>query len=257
MKIYKVPLYAGNLKIKKGLEKGPDEIAKAMQGFYLKENGVLPFIETIGLEINNSDITAANDVISRTVDFPSIIIGGDHSMTYSSFKAFSKKFKNPGIIVFDAHLDCENDFSPPTHEDYLRVLIEEKHLKSENTLLVGIRNMHSNELEFAKKNKLKIYSMGEISKEGKRKTADAFMSAARNFDALYVSLDIDVLDPAFAPGTGYIEPGGLSTRQMIYFIQRLKNLKNIYAWDLVEVNPDLDIRGITVSAAAKLVVEMC
>ena len=82
------------------------------------------------------------------------------------------------------------------------------------------------------------------------------MSVARKFDALYVSVDIDVLDPAFAPGTGYTEPGGLTTRELIYFIQRLKNLKNIQMWDLVEVNPEKDVNNLTVMVAAKLIVEM-
>jgi agmatinase len=257
MIIYKVPLYAGNLKIKKGLEKGPDAVIEAMKNFYLKEDGMLPFKDVKDVTIDNSDISASNDTILKTVDFPSIIIGGDHSMTYSAFKAFSKRYQNPGLLVFDAHFDMVNDFSPPTHEDYLRVLIEEKHIKKENVILVGTRNFHSNEIDFAKKNKLKIYSMKEISMEGKRKTADAVMTAARKFDALYISVDIDVLDPAFAPGTGYTEPGGMSTRMLLYFIHRLRNLKNIYAWDVVEVNPDLDVREITVMAAAKIVSEMC
>ena len=190
------------------------------------------------------------------LDIPAILVGGDHSMTYSAFKAFSKKHANPGFLVFDAHLDCENDFSPPTHEDYLRVLIEENHLKKENVVVVGLRNIHSNELEFSKKNKLKTFSISEIYQEGRHEIADSFMSVARKFDALYVSVDIDVLDPAFAPGTGYTEPGGLTTRELIYFIQRLKNLKNIQMWDLVEVNPEKDVNNLTVMVAAKLIVEM-
>ena len=73
---------------------------------------------------------------------------------------------------------------------------------------------------------------------------------------MYFSIDIDVLDPAFAPGTGYIEPGGLSTRELIYLIQRIKLLKNIRKYDLVEVNPDRDISLTTCKAAAKIVKEL-
>jgi formiminoglutamase len=259
MKLLKVPFNAGALSKKKGLEKAPDAIANELQNFYLKETGVLPFFDIEEIKIDNSNAEQAHKDIYGAVENllgHAILLGGDHSLTYSSFRAFSKKYKNPGLIVFDAHLDCENDFSPPTHEDYLRVLIEEGHLKKENAIAVGIRNIHTNELEFSKKTKLKIYDMKEISSYGKTDLADAIMSVARTFDGLYISIDIDVLDPAFAPGTGYIEPGGMTTRELLYFIHRLKNMKNIGMWDLVEVNPDKDINKMTVMAAAKLIVEM-
>ncbi len=259
MKIIKIPLSAGALTKKRGVEKGPDAITKHLSSFYLKENGLLPFFDIDEIKIDNSDIETSNKSIFDSVKdlmAPAILLGGDHSMTYSSFRAFAKNKKNPGMIVFDSHLDCENDFSPPTHEDYLRALIDEGILKKENVIVVGVRNMHSNELEFAKKNNLKIFSMKEIANDGKSDVSDAFMSVARNFDSLYVSVDIDVLDPAFAPGTGYIEPGGLTTRELLYFIQRLKNLKNIGMWDLVEVNPEKDVNEMTAIVAAKLVAEM-
>ena len=259
MKLIKIPLNAGALAKKKGIEKAPNIIVSKIENFFLKENGVLPFINIQELKINNENIQESNDLISLAIkkqDSPAIIVGGDHSLTYSAFKEFAKKHQNPGLIVFDAHLDCENNFSPPTHEDFLRVLIEEKHLKKENVVHIGLRNFHNNEIDFAKKNKLKIFDMREIIRDGLQEVADAFTMVARRFDAVYVSIDIDVLDPSFAPGTGYIEPGGLSTRELIYFIQRLKNLKNIEMWDLVEVNPDKDINELTSITAAKLLVEM-
>ncbi len=258
MKLIKIPLNAGALSKKKGLEKGPDNIVSRIENFYLKENGVLPFLQIENLKIDNSDIENANSAISKRVKEldRAILLGGDHSLTYSSFKEFAKKHKNPGLVVFDAHLDCENNFSPPTHEDFLRVLIEEGYLKKENIVHIGLRNFHNNEIEFAKKNKLKMFDMREIIREGVQEVADAFTMVARSFDAVYVSVDIDVLDPSFAPGTGYIEPGGLTTRQLIYFIQRMKALNNIEMWDLVEVNPEKDINELTVITAAKLLVEM-
>ncbi len=259
MKVIKIPLNTGALSKKKGVEKAPDLIIQNLKNFYLKESGILPFFNIEEIEINNSNIDESNKNIFNHVNelmMPAVLVGGDHSLTYSAFKGFAKKYSNPGLLVFDAHLDCENNFSPPTHEDYLRVLIEEGHLKKENIIVIGVRNVHSNELEFTRKNKIKIYSMNEFTNNGKNETTDAIMSVARRFDALYISIDIDVLDPAFAPGTGYIEPGGMSTRELLYFIQRLKNLKNIKLWDLVEVNPDKDINNLTVITAAKLVAEM-
>ncbi|MEM4368887.1 MAG: arginase family protein, partial [Candidatus Woesearchaeota archaeon] len=77
----------------------------------------------------------------------------------------------------------------------------------------------------------------------------------QTFDGLYVSIDIDVVDPAFAPGTGYPEPGGFSSRDLIYFLQRLRLLKNFMALDVVEINPLKDVQDLTVKLGAKLLVE--
>ena len=81
------------------------------------------------------------------------------------------------------------------------------------------------------------------------------MEKARKFENLYISLDIDSVDPAFAPGTGCIEPGGLASRELIYFIQRLKLLKNLRMMDIVEVNPKIDVNNMTSKLAAKVIGE--
>jgi len=85
-------------------------------------------------------------------------------------------------------------------------------------------------------------------------SCDGIMEFSKNKE-LYVSIDVRVIDPAFAPGTGYPEPGGLSTRELLFFIHKLK-LLNISSWDIVEVNPDKDINNITSKTAAKLVKEI-
>ena len=82
------------------------------------------------------------------------------------------------------------------------------------------------------------------------------MEIASKFDGLYLSLDIDVLDPAFAPGTGYLEPGGMNARQLFYYLHRLKKLQNLKCVDLVEVDPERDKTGITVRTAAKMIAEL-
>lgn len=87
-------------------------------------------------------------------------------------------------------------------------------------------------------------------------SCDKIMEEIRKFDSVYVSIDIDAIDPAFAPGTGYIEPGGFTSRQFLYFIQRLKLLNNIKAFDLVEINPEKDLKGITVKLSAKIIGEL-
>lgn len=255
MKIIKIPAKNAMGKTD-GVELAPDLIVEAIKRQHLNEFGRKPYFSVEQIPINNSNIEQNNkniyEYLLQNEDAP-IMIGGDHSITYPCFKAFSKKFQNPGLLVFDAHPDLVNNFKPPTHEDYLRVLIEEKHVKPQNLVLVGIRSWDKKELDYLKGKRIKHFTMREITAEGKHDICDAIMSVARQFGALYISIDIDVVDPAFAPGTGYPEPGGLTSRELLYFLHRLQNLRNIKAYDLVEVNPKKDVNGLTVKLAGKII----
>ncbi len=259
MKLLKIPYNAGAMKKKEGQELAPDKMVEMLDELYLSEHGINPNIDVETVKIDNFDIDkskqAIEDAVKKLEGF-AILLGGDHSITYSSFKAFAEKYNSDdcGLLIFDAHPDCENDFI--THEDFIQGLVAQNILKPENILLVGIRNWSQNEHKFIKHNKIKHYSMKEISFEGVQETCDAVMTAARQFKHLYLSIDIDVLDPAFAPGTGYLEAGGLTSRELIYFVHRLKLLKNIELADIVEVNPKKDVNDMTSKMAAKLIVEL-
>ncbi|MFH1850096.1 MAG: arginase family protein [archaeon] len=103
------------------------------------------------------------------------------------------------------------------------------------------------------KKKIKYYTADEILKCGVHEVSDSVMSVAKNWGALYISVDIDVVDPAFAPGTGYLESCGISGRELLLFLSRLRWLKNLVAVDLVEINPNLDPTGTTVDLGARLI----
>lgn len=259
MKLIKVPFSGATLNVPKGSETAPDKIVESIKNIFLNELGRKNNFTVEQIPVDNHNIEETNknihDFMTNNDDF-SILIGGDHSITYSSFKAFAENFKNPGLVVFDAHADLENNFNPPTHEDYLKVLIEEGILKSSNVVVVGLRNWHDNEYFYLKNKKLKFFTMKDIFEEGIRETCDTIMFLAKNFGSLYISVDIDVLDPAFAPGTGYKEAGGLTTRELLYFLQRIRKLPNYKMADLVEVNPKLDSSEITVRAGAKIITEL-
>ena len=153
-----------------------------------------------------------------------VILGRSHDKTSALFSRFSSRYNHPGIIYFDAHADClsSDDIVP--------------RIGSSNIIMAGLRSIRPRELAFLRKNKIRIFSMKQISEEGIRETADTIMAISRSFDALYISIDLDVLDPAFYPVKSP-EPGGLSTRDLIYFIQRLKHLRNLRAMDTMEINP--------------------
>jgi len=252
MKIVKVKSSQGCLGKNKGCEKAPDEIVKELENFYLNEKGFRKDFESIDCEVVENNIEETNQNIMNIEG--DVFLGGDHSITYASFIGFAKKFTNPGLIIFDAHPDCENNFNPPSHEDFVKVLIEDGFLKKENLIIVGVRNWHKKEFYYLKENKIKYFVMKNM--KDMEDVCDSVMELSNNFDGLYLSIDIDCVDPAFAPGTGFIEPGGMSSRDLIYFVQRLKLLRNLKRADIVEVNPDKDVNGMTVRLAAKVLGEL-
>lgn len=241
MKIVKVPSSLGGLG--KNTEDAPDKIIEALKD-YTKDFGV----ERVNVVVGNIDETDKN-ISDKEGDF---FIGGDHSITYSIFKNFSKKYKNPGLLVFDAHADCMDDFKI-THEDWLRVLINEGFVKPENVIIVGLRRVEKNELNYMKSKGINYFLIDNIVNIGD--VCDVVMEQLRICDGLYISIDIDVIDPAFAPGIGYLEPGGFSSRELFYFIRRLKLLKNLKRVDLVEISPEKDINGVTVMLGARIIYE--
>lgn len=259
MKLIKIPSDLGGLD-KRGSSKGPDTVIDAMHNLYLNEEGKGTYIVVDNVEIVDNNIDETNARIYdkvKALNEHAIVLGGDHSVTYSAFKAFASNNPGAGIVVFDAHPDCENDFRPPSHEDFLRVLIEEGIVDASRVVIVGLRNWDSNEFNFLKEKKVQYFAMKEIFSKGAAEVCDAVMFVAKQWPSLYISVDIDVVDPAYAPGTGYCEPGGMTSRELIYFLQRMKILKNLKMVDLVEINPSKDVNGITVKLGSKIVKELC
>ena len=259
MKILKIPFSGGGLGKTKGTELTPDKITSYLKKDFLNENHTLPLFNIEEIKINQSNIEETNKAITLKVkenlNNPlTIILGGDHSITYSAFTAFSK-LENPGLIIFDAHPDCMQNFTPPTHEDFVKVLIKNKLLQPKNLILVGLRNWHKDEYKFLKENNIRFFTMKQLHRDLHNIT-ETIMENARKFSNIYISIDIDVVDPAFAPGTGYPEPGGLTSRQLIDMLQKIKNLKSIKMIDIVEINPTKDKNNITSKLGAKIISEL-
>jgi arginase family enzyme len=259
MLITKIPFDRGGLGKSRGCAKAPDQIIEKLKKYELNEAKKEIKFRTKDIHIDNNNIKETNKTIHKQIHNlrPNIIIGGDHSITYSTFKAFKKIHpKNPGLIIFDAHPDCENNFSPPSHEDFLQVLIEENHIDPKNIILLGLRAISKNENKYLISKKILYFDMRKITADGIHDTCDTLMENCRKFESFYLSIDIDAVDPSAAPGTGYPEPAGMSARDLIYFIKRLKLLKNLKMADIVEVNPMHDQNNQTINLAAKLISEL-
>ncbi len=258
MKIIKIPSSQGVLGKAAGTELAPDKVLEKTKELFMSEEGILPNLDFDEVKVIDANIEEINkNIYSKALstlknNIKPLFLGGNHSVTIPIVKAFSKIYpENAGIIIFDAHPDA---LSP---DDLLCALVDQNVVKKENIILVGTRNWDKNELGFIRKNKIKHFPMREIVAEGIHEVSESLMAVAKNFKDLYVSIDIDVLDPAFAPGTGYIEPGGLSTRELLFFLNRLKKLQNLRAFDLVEINPSKDVKDMTSKAGAKILVELC
>lgn len=267
MFVVKVPGVNGLGKTK-GCEKAGNAVLEAMKEIYSNEQGKPIDVDLLDLEeihVNNSNPKIANELISKNASAifetkpKTIFLGGDHSISYSITKAFLKYCRDSGrepcLIIFDAHADCMKpvDMEFPTHEEWLRALIESG-FSTEGIFLVGARNLDPSETEFLRKHNIKMMSMNQLL-ENLEDSCDILMEFSKDRE-LYISVDIDIIDPAFAPGTGYKEPGGLTGRQFIYLIQRLNKVKNFRAVDVVEINPDKDIGDLTVKLGAKILAEI-
>ena len=246
MILAKIPYSEGSLDRNIGCEKAPNKIIELLKEMWSNEDHKNP---TFKIE----EFSDFKNQIKQKAD---IFLGGDHSITYWIFKEFFKNSDNPGIIIFDAHPDLFKEFEHPTHGDWLYHLIKEKIINPDNIILIGLRNSHPKEIDYIKKKKIKFFTAEKLY-GNMEDICDSVMEIARGFDSIYLSLDIDVLDPAFAPATGYLEPGGLSTRELLYFIKRLKLLKKLKKIDLVEINPDKDINEMTSKLGAKIIKELC
>lgn len=233
-----------------GTEQGPDSILQHIPRVSTIHKPVS--VQRFSVHVFPTDFPATQLSILRTVEFPSIVLGGDHSITYSSFKKFAQNYPGAALIVFDAHPDLMHEFEIPTHENYLRMLISEK--IALQVILIGARAWDTEEVAFANDNNVKLFSVEEVNTK-RDDICDAIMALVKDAPAVYASIDIDVVDPAFAPGTGYPEPGGMSSTDLLYFCRRLKCLGNLKGIDIVEVNPQLDSQQVTAKLAAKVLGE--
>ncbi|MBS3115656.1 arginase family protein [Candidatus Woesearchaeota archaeon] len=259
MKVIKIPFGGGGLGHGDGAKDAPDKIQEQLHDLHANEAGIKPNFEFEEIEVDNFKIEASHNNIYKkilTLKEKSIILGGDHSISYPCFKAFASNNKNAGIIVFDAHPDLMDKVGIDSQEDWLRSLISEGIVDKNKVIVIGVRNSDRIETDFADENRLSIYYMNKIFEYKIENICEAVMEKIRKWENVYLSVDIDAVDPAFAPGTGYKEPGGFTSRELIYFIQRLNKLNNIKMIDIVEVNPSLDVADLTSKLAAKIMTEL-
>lgn len=179
-----------------------------------------------------------------------IMLGGEHTITKGAIDALPSDI---GLVCFDAHLDLRDEFlgEKLMHATFMRRVAER--IGPDHIMEVGIRAFSKPELDYAKSSGVEIITPIEIHKNPIEKTVQRIKAFLSKFSRTYVTVDIDVLDPAFAPGVGNPEPDGISTDELLTMVQTSMS-KNIVGLDAVEVSPERD-SGQTAAACAKVIFE--
>jgi arginase len=249
--------YDGKSCYLRGASKGPEAIRAASTGKAINawtELGVNLEEEVVMVDLGNVDVSGDFQAISSRIEKSILdildqgakpfILGGDHSISYPLVKAFSKKFKPLDILHFDAHPDLYDELYGDrfSHACPFARIMEEG--CAEKLVQVGIRAATGEQRQRASSHKIRMIEMKDI-----RGILRLDFS-----NPVYISFDMDSLDPAFAPGVSHHEPGGLTSRQVIDFFHALQG--DIVGMDVVELNPDRDPLGITAAAAVKIIKEV-
>ncbi len=228
---------------------GPEKTPEAIKQFLN--------IPTEHIQVDNDNIQESQNTLYKKAQEifqtkeKSLIIGGDHSVSYPLIKAFQEQNKNPFLIIFDAHADCDIPTQEPTHEEWLRKTIEEG-FDPQKIILIGTRKIWETEKEFLEKHGVKIFQTIYDME-----SAADYITEKANGEDLYISIDIDAIDPAFAPAVNYPEPNGLTSKEFFYILNRLLRIKTLKAIDITEIIPEKDkaFDNRTLRLATKIIEE--
>lgn len=246
-----------------GCEKSPVKLLQKLRTMEYNEKGKPLFFNHLNfgeIHIDSHNLEEANYLILKNAkeifgrQEKVIFIGGDHSISYPIVTAFEKIEENPLLIIFDSCADCIDGGKEQRHNMWLRAIVEEG-FPGSKIILISTRSFYEGELDYIKQKGITLISM-DVLQEDLQGVCDLVMERARGASGFYISIDIKSVDPAYAPGVSDIEPGGMSSRDLIYFVKRLSLLKNLRGADIVEIDSDKDLNGITLKLGAKLLAEM-
>lgn len=245
---------------RKGTNRAPDVIRLASNKceFFERDGKIIPVSPMGGILENKKVLDFGNirreELYQLMVDLVSnkkvpIIIGGDHSITSLALEAIGNVLGKIGILYFDAH----PDFVSSTRNYYGSVLTDSAtSIDFKKSMLIGTRAAEPEELANATKVGLEIITPLDIAELGVLNIANRFMSKVN--DKKYVSIDLDCLDPAFAPAVSVPTPCGLSSIDLIYLVKQAVE-SGVIGMDIVELCPDFDVNDMTANLAARILLE--
>jgi agmatinase len=183
-----------------------------------------------------------------------VTIGGEHTITLGVIKGLRDKVSKTAIVSFDAHLDIRNEFLglKLSHTTFMRRINEE--VKPAKIIEVGTRAVCKEELDYAEKAGIEFFTAQQIRTEGREQIAKKLKEKLAGYERIYLSVDMDVLDPAYAPAVQNPEPEGLETHTLLDILCNTCD-KRVMGFDVVEVAPHYD-HGISAIQAAKTIFEI-
>jgi agmatinase len=183
-----------------------------------------------------------------------VMIGGEHTITLGAIAGLGNAVQKTAVLSFDAHLDLRNEFMglKLSHTTFMRRINEE--LKPAKIFEVGTRAVCKEELTYAKKAKIEFLTVQQIRKGGSKKIAEKLKGSLAKYRNIYLSVDMDVLDPAYAPAVQNPEPEGLETHTLVDILGSTCD-KRVIGFDVVEVAPNYD-QGVSAIQAAKIIFEI-
>ena len=261
--------YDGAASFRKGASQAPERIRSLTphvapfteRGASLAGLGVVDVGDVVVTGDWDSLTRQASNKLRDILHLPfAIVLGGDHSIAIPVVRELAQVIDGPmGYLHIDAHLDLMDTFEGLAHSHACtaRRVLELPNVAPENTAFLGIRSWLGEELAFLNAHpSIHVETAAAIADDGVIAVLQRTLPVFRDVAAVYVSIDIDVLDPAYAPGTGTPEAGGLSTRHLLQLLAPIFDTLPIRALDIVEVCPPLDHSDITSFAAIKLLYEV-
>lgn len=203
------------------------------------------------------------ETIDRIVDVGAVpvVLGGDHSIAFPDIAAVAERLPHGSLAVvqFDTHADTatENYGVEWSHGTPFRHLVDQGVIPGERLIQIGLRGgwPYPPELVWARTKGVRWHRMEQIIGEGIDRVTELVVEEIGDAQNVFLSVDIDVLDPAFAPGTGTPEPGGLTSRELLRAVRRIVLAHDLAGMDVVEVSPPFDHSDITALAAHRVVIE--
>jgi agmatinase len=182
------------------------------------------------------------------------IIGGEHTITLGVVKGLGDKATETAIVSFDAHLDLRNEYMDLklSHTTFMRRINEE--LNPGKIIEVGTRAVCKEEFDYAKKAKIEFFTTQQIRKDGSHRIAEQLAKKLAKYKNVYISVDMDVLDPAYVPAVQNPESDGIETHALLDILCDICD-KRVIAFDVVEIAPNYD-QGVSVIQGAKAVFEI-
>lgn len=205
--------------------------------------------------------------------FP-IILGGDHSVVLGSLAGLSTALpdKRIGVLYVDAHGDFNTEETSPSGNihgmcmsascgygvpELTNLYNEGRKVDPKNVCFVGCRDLDKNERVLMKEAGVNVFTMSDITRDGISTVMQKVIAFFKeNVDVVHISLDVDVLDPQFAPGVGIQVPYGINPREAFLIMEEMSNTDMVCSCDIVEVNPVLDIQSLTAKTAVDLITRL-